>query len=161
MECRYFATFWLSASFLPVGKARLKSFTAPWPQFALPCSWYHCLVLWFCLWVSLIAPPAPLPQAVLSPDNPDEPYLGGIAYSCVAPGKRFMTMENLSGGEKCIAALALLFAIHRYEGTTWGKERRLVPMGLNRINQSINLWRNNNRLLLSWKKIKLNIDTQY
>lgn len=54
-----------------------------------------------------------MPQATLSADNPDEPYLGGINYNCVAPGKRFMSMDNLSGGEKAIAALALLFAIHR------------------------------------------------
>lgn len=55
-----------------------------------------------------------VPQAILSAENPDEPYLGGINYNCVAPGKRFMSMDNLSGGEKAIAALALLFAIHRY-----------------------------------------------
>ncbi|XP_071347064.1 structural maintenance of chromosomes protein 1B isoform X2 [Trachinotus anak] len=53
-------------------------------------------------------------QAILSADNPDEPYLGGINYNCVAPGKRFMSMDNLSGGEKAIAALALLFAIHSF-----------------------------------------------
>lgn len=52
-------------------------------------------------------------QAILSVDHPEEPYLGGITYNCVAPGKRFMSMDNLSGGEKAIAALALLFAIHR------------------------------------------------
>ncbi|XP_056138365.1 structural maintenance of chromosomes protein 1B [Lampris incognitus] len=53
-------------------------------------------------------------QAILSVENPDEPYLGSINYSCVAPGKRFMAMENLSGGEKTIAALALVFAIHSF-----------------------------------------------
>ncbi|KAM7415108.1 hypothetical protein PAMA_019774 [Pampus argenteus] len=53
-------------------------------------------------------------QAILSAENPDEPYLGGINYNCVAPGKRFMTMDNLSGGEKAIAALALVFAIHSF-----------------------------------------------
>ena len=52
-------------------------------------------------------------QAILGAENPDEPYLGGISYNCVAPGKRFMAMDNLSGGEKVIAALALVFAIHR------------------------------------------------
>lgn len=52
-------------------------------------------------------------KAILSEDNPDEPYLGGINYSCVAPGKRFTSMDNLSGGEKAVASLALLFAIHR------------------------------------------------
>jgi structural maintenance of chromosome 1 len=30
------------------------------------------------------------------------------------PGKPFADMEQLSGGEKTIAALALLFAIHSY-----------------------------------------------
>uniref|UniRef100_A0AAQ4PPT2 Structural maintenance of chromosomes protein n=1 Tax=Gasterosteus aculeatus aculeatus TaxID=481459 RepID=A0AAQ4PPT2_GASAC len=53
-------------------------------------------------------------QAMLSAENPDEPYLGGINYHCVAPGKRFMSMDNLSGGEKAIASLALLFAIHSF-----------------------------------------------
>uniref|UniRef100_A0A8C5G8L7 Structural maintenance of chromosomes protein 1B-like n=1 Tax=Gouania willdenowi TaxID=441366 RepID=A0A8C5G8L7_GOUWI len=52
-------------------------------------------------------------QAILSADNPEEPYLGGITYSCVAPGKRFMSMDNLSGGEKALAALAWIFAVHR------------------------------------------------
>jgi len=50
----------------------------------------------------------------LGPENPEEPYLDGISYNCVAPGKRFQSMSNLSGGEKTVAALALLFAIHRF-----------------------------------------------
>jgi hypothetical protein len=55
-------------------------------------------------------------QAFLGPENPEEPYLDGINYNCVAPGKRFQPMSNLSGGEKTVAALALLFAIHRFVG---------------------------------------------
>jgi ABC-type iron transport system FetAB ATPase subunit len=65
-------------------------------------------------------------QAFLGADNMEEPYLEGISYNCVAPGKRcvglvkfdevprhrFRPMDNLSGGEKTVAALALLFAIH-------------------------------------------------
>merc|ERR1719270_1136786 len=54
-------------------------------------------------------------QAFLGPENPEEPYLEGINYNCVAPGKRSQPMSNLSGGEKTIAALALLFAIHSYQ----------------------------------------------
>ncbi|CAG0898742.1 unnamed protein product [Darwinula stevensoni] len=53
-------------------------------------------------------------QAFLGPENPEEPYLDGINYNCVAPGKRFQPMSNLSGGEKTVAALALLFAVHSY-----------------------------------------------
>merc|ERR1712203_871311 len=53
-------------------------------------------------------------QAFLTPENPEEPYLGGVGFNCVAPGKRFQPMQNLSGGEKTIAALALLFAIHSF-----------------------------------------------
>ncbi|MES1906310.1 MAG: Structural maintenance of chromosomes protein 1, partial [Paramarteilia canceri] len=32
-------------------------------------------------------------------------------FSCVAPGKRFTRLENLSGGEKTLAALALVFSL--------------------------------------------------
>lgn len=54
-------------------------------------------------------------QAFLGPENPEEPYLEGLNYNCVAPGKRFQPMSNLSGGEKTVAALALLFAVHSYQ----------------------------------------------
>ena len=43
-----------------------------------------------------------------------EPYVGGIKYHAMPPMKRFRDMEQLSGGEKTVAALALLFAIHRF-----------------------------------------------
>jgi len=51
-------------------------------------------------------------QAFLGPINAEEPYLDGINYNCIAPGKRFRPMDSLSGGEKTVAALALLFAFH-------------------------------------------------
>mmetsp|Transcript_54962 Transcript_54962/g.129875 ORF Transcript_54962/g.129875 Transcript_54962/m.129875 type:complete len:704 (+) Transcript_54962:109-2220(+) len=54
-------------------------------------------------------------QAYLSCDNPVEPYLDGIKYETIPPGKKYMDMENLSGGEKSLAALALLFAIHSFK----------------------------------------------
>eukprot|EP00794_Sanderia_malayensis_P007356 gene7356-8176_t len=57
----------------------------------------------------------PSAQAFLGAENAEEPYLEGISYNCVAPGKRFRPMDNLSGGEKTVAALALLFAIHSYQ----------------------------------------------
>lgn len=53
-------------------------------------------------------------QASLVLENVEEPYIEGIIYNCVAPGKRFRQMDNLSGGEKTVAALALLFAIRSF-----------------------------------------------
>lgn len=43
-----------------------------------------------------------------------EPYLHGIKYHAMPPLKRFRDMDQLSGGEKTMAALALLFAIHSF-----------------------------------------------
>lgn len=43
-----------------------------------------------------------------------EPYNTGISYHAMPPMKRFRDMEQLSGGEKTMAALALLFAIHTF-----------------------------------------------
>lgn len=40
--------------------------------------------------------------------------MDGINYNAMPPMKRFCDMELLSGGEKTMAALALLFAIHSY-----------------------------------------------
>ncbi len=53
--------------------------------------------------------------AYLSLEDNDESYLDGIRYHAMPPMKRFSDMEQLSGGEKTIAALALLFAIHSYQ----------------------------------------------
>ena len=48
-------------------------------------------------------------------DDTHTPYLSGIKYHAMPPLKRFRDMEHLSGGEKTMAALALLFAIHSYQ----------------------------------------------
>ncbi|KAI9259119.1 RecF/RecN/SMC [Helicostylum pulchrum] len=53
--------------------------------------------------------------AYLTATDLDEPYLEGIKYYAMPPMKRFRDMEQLSGGEKSVAALALLFAIHSYK----------------------------------------------
>src|SRR4051812_33243766 len=45
------------------------------------------------------------------------PYLSGIKYHAMPPLKRFRDMEHLSGGEKTMAALALLFAVHSYQAS--------------------------------------------
>ncbi|EGZ14339.1 structural maintenace of chromosomes ABC transporter [Phytophthora sojae] len=52
--------------------------------------------------------------AYLNLENAEEPYLNGMKYNAMPPMKRFREMEQLSGGEKTVAALALLFAIHNY-----------------------------------------------
>lgn len=55
-------------------------------------------------------------QAYLDTMGADEeaPFLGGMKYHAMPPLKRFRDMDALSGGEKTIAALALLFAIHSF-----------------------------------------------
>ncbi|KAG2067941.1 P-loop containing nucleoside triphosphate hydrolase protein [Suillus decipiens] len=53
--------------------------------------------------------------AYLSLEDSEEPYNAGIKYHAMPPMKRFRDMEQLSGGEKTVAALALLFAIHSYQ----------------------------------------------
>lgn len=48
-------------------------------------------------------------------EGDEPPYLSGVKYHAMPPLKRFRDMEHLSGGEKTMAALALLFAIHSYQ----------------------------------------------
>jgi structural maintenance of chromosome 1 len=43
-----------------------------------------------------------------------EPFLSGVKYDVSPPNKRFRPMDQLSGGEKTVAALALLFAVHSF-----------------------------------------------
>ena len=54
-------------------------------------------------------------SAYLMLEDEEEPYVFGIKYHAVPPMKRLEDMELLSGGEKTIAALALLFAIHSFQ----------------------------------------------
>tara|TARA_X000000368_G_scaffold331544_1_gene268686 strand:- start:2883 stop:6872 length:3990 start_codon:yes stop_codon:yes gene_type:complete len=49
-------------------------------------------------------------------ENRKNPFEGGLEMDCVPPGKNSKTRRNLlSGGEKSMAALALIFAIQDYE----------------------------------------------
>ncbi|CCE66192.1 hypothetical protein TPHA_0P00340 [Tetrapisispora phaffii CBS 4417] len=54
-------------------------------------------------------------NASLTLEDEDEPFDAGIKYHATPPLKRFKDMEYLSGGEKTVAALALLFAINSYQ----------------------------------------------
>jgi len=52
-------------------------------------------------------------QAVLDLDtaSDDEPFNSAVTFGCIPPGKRYQPVDELSGGEKTIAALTLLFAM--------------------------------------------------
>jgi len=52
-------------------------------------------------------------QALLSLNTvaADEPFHSRVTFGCIPPGKRYRPVEQLSGGEKTMAALALLFAM--------------------------------------------------
>jgi len=50
-------------------------------------------------------------------ESEEEPYLGGVTFSALPPSKPYTHISQLSGGEKTVAALALLFAIHRFVPT--------------------------------------------
>ncbi|XP_049850779.1 uncharacterized protein LOC126323906 [Schistocerca gregaria] len=52
--------------------------------------------------------------AHLTLDSNDEPYLHATRFSAVPPYKMYHDIGDLSGGEKSVAALALLFAIHSF-----------------------------------------------
>ena len=54
-------------------------------------------------------------QAFLMSDNEEEPYLGSIHFSCIAPGKRFQQMDNMSGGERCLAVFALIYSCYAHQ----------------------------------------------
>lgn len=60
---------------------------------------------------------------ILSPDgrakveleDPDDPFNGGVHISANPGGKKIASMLSLSGGEKSLTALAMIFAIQRYK----------------------------------------------
>jgi len=54
-------------------------------------------------------------SAYLDLEDTQEPYNGGIKFTAMPPAKRFRDMHLLSGGEKTLAAMALLFAVHSYQ----------------------------------------------
>jgi structural maintenance of chromosome 1 len=54
-------------------------------------------------------------SATITLESASEPYLGGIRFSVMPPAKRFRDVDQLSGGERSLAALALVFALHDYQ----------------------------------------------
>ena len=53
-------------------------------------------------------------SAELMLENAADPFAEGVRFTAMPPAKRFRDMDQLSGGEKTVAALALLFAVHSF-----------------------------------------------
>ena len=68
-----------------------------------------------CVGQSLVGQPSA--QALLDLDTTaiDEPFNSLVTFGCIPPGKRYRPVEELSGGEKTMAALALVFAMQSYD----------------------------------------------
>lgn len=56
-------------------------------------------------------------DAELELADPSDPFTGGILFSVRPPKKSWKRIQNLSGGEKTLSSLALVFALHRYRPT--------------------------------------------
>mmetsp|Transcript_10485 Transcript_10485/g.23833 ORF Transcript_10485/g.23833 Transcript_10485/m.23833 type:complete len:1232 (+) Transcript_10485:70-3765(+) len=54
-------------------------------------------------------------SAFLDLEDIEEPFLGGVKFSVMPPLKRYVEMGQLSGGERALAAMALLFAVYAYQ----------------------------------------------
>ena len=54
-------------------------------------------------------------EAELFLENPDSPFEGGLIIKARPKGKKVLRLEALSGGEKSLTALALIFAIQEYQ----------------------------------------------
>lgn len=54
-------------------------------------------------------------EAELLLENPESPFEGGLIIKARPRGKKILRLESLSGGEKSLTALALIFAIQHHE----------------------------------------------
>ncbi len=54
-------------------------------------------------------------EAHVQLENPENPFEGGIGIQVKVTGNKFLDVRSLSGGEKTMAALALIFAIQEYD----------------------------------------------
>ena len=53
-------------------------------------------------------------QVHVTLDNEDNPFDGGVNISIKVAGSKYLDIKSLSGGEKTLAALALIFSIQEY-----------------------------------------------
>ena len=54
-------------------------------------------------------------SAELILENPEEPFQGGLAVRAQPKGKKVLRIESLSGGEKSLTALSLIFSIQQFQ----------------------------------------------
>jgi len=54
-------------------------------------------------------------SAYLDLEDLDEPFSGGVKFTVMPPAKRICDIGQLSGGERTLAAMALLFAVQAYQ----------------------------------------------
>ena len=54
-------------------------------------------------------------EAKLVLENPDEPFQGGLQIEARPPNGKVLRLESLSGGEKSLTALALIFSIQQFD----------------------------------------------
>lgn len=53
-------------------------------------------------------------EARLVLENPDDPFEGGLTIEAKPPGKKVLRIDALSGGEKGVASMAMIFSIQQY-----------------------------------------------
>ncbi|MHA1862367.1 MAG: chromosome segregation protein SMC [Candidatus Thorarchaeota archaeon] len=58
-------------------------------------------------------------EGALMLENPEHPLMGGITVRSKPSGKELVTLDAMSGGEKTITGLALIFAIQMYNPTSF------------------------------------------
>mmetsp|Transcript_41940 Transcript_41940/g.98382 ORF Transcript_41940/g.98382 Transcript_41940/m.98382 type:complete len:1245 (-) Transcript_41940:89-3823(-) len=54
-------------------------------------------------------------SAFLDLEDTEEPFLGGVKFSVMPPLKRYIELGQLSGGERALAAMALLFSVYSFQ----------------------------------------------
>jgi len=54
-------------------------------------------------------------SAFLDLEDLEDPFNGGVKFTAMPPMKRFCDISLLSGGERALAAMALLFAVQAYQ----------------------------------------------
>ncbi len=99
-------------------------------------------------------------EAELVLENPENPLNGGLAIHVRPKEKQLLKLESLSGGQKSLTALALIFAIQKYEPSPFYILDE-VDMYLDAVNTEMvaQMVKNNSKLaqfiMISLKKISL------